>query len=86
MFTVTVSQPTYRSPEQGAVLVQYERDFEVTIKRGRPLVELVAAGTAYADMRADLVELATGHQYGQTIFMDNWHLPAGAYGDGCGPV
>lgn len=73
------------SPDQGAVLVQYETDFNLTIKRGRPLAELVAAGTPY-EMTADLVALATGHEYTENIFMENWLLPSGAYGDGCGPV
>ena len=73
------------SPKQGAQLVGYEHDFGVTMKRSVTLAELVANGTAY-DMEAEMVDLALSYDYSEPIFLTNWKLPSGAYGDGCGPV
>lgn len=73
------------SPDQGQTLVDYENDFGVTIKPGITLAELVAKGTPY-DMERAMIDTATAYVYDQDIFMDEWYLPKGAYGEGCGPT
>lgn len=73
------------SPEQGKILVDYENDFGVTMKRGMSLAELVKKGSSYRMGRA-MIDLALSVDYNEDIFMENWYLPAGAYGDSCGPV
>lgn len=73
------------SPELGAQMVAQEAEFGVTIKRNLSLAELVQKGTPY-EMEAALVDLATGYDYTESIFVNNWTLPAGAFGESCGPV
>lgn len=73
------------SPEQGTVLSGYEQEFGLTIKRGISLVDLVEKGTPY-NMDQDMIKLALSESYDQPIFMDEWLLPAGAYGESCGPI
>lgn len=73
------------SPDQGQNLLEYEQEFGVTIKPGITLADLVAKGTPY-DMEQAMIDTATAYVYDQDIFMDEWHLPKGAYGEGCGPT
>lgn len=76
------------SPTQGDEIMMYEDSFGVTIKRNMSLGELIALGTPYRNITPELARMATSTVYDQQIiFNDNedWILPAGAYGDGCGP-
>ena len=66
-------------------MVAQEAEFGVTIKRNLSLAELVQKGTPY-EMEAALVDLATAYDYTESIFVNNWTLPAGAFGESCGPV
>jgi len=74
------------SPEQGEALMQHEEAFGCTIKRNISLRELVAKGQPYAAMEPEMVKQATAHTYRMPIIMKNWKLPAGAFGESCGPV
>ena len=73
------------SPEQGKVVAGYESQFGKTIKRNMTLAQLVANGTPY-EMEQEMIDLATSEDYTPDIFMSDWYLPAGAYGESCGPV
>lgn len=72
------------SPDQGQKLVDYENQFGVTIKRNISLAELAAKGTPY-EMSTDMISLALSDEYHESIFVENWTLPAGAFGESCGP-
>lgn len=74
------------SPKQGEKLVDYEIDFGVTLKRDKSLVDLITSGTPYASITGELATIATSYQYDGKIQTDVWELPAGAYGEGCGPI
>lgn len=73
------------NPTPGLKMMDYEDEFGVTIKRNISLRDLVAKGTPY-DMDSQLVEVSKTPQYNLPIFMDEWVLPSGAYGDKCGPT
>ena len=73
------------SPTQGEHIAALEESFGVTIKRNETIGALAAKGTPY-NMPEELVQAATSTEYTGSIFTDKWELPAGAYGDGCGPV
>lgn len=73
------------SPKPMEKVMQYEEGFGVTIKRKKSMRQLIAEGTPYASMTDDLIQLANAKEYDLPIIMENWFLPAGAYGTGCGP-
>lgn len=73
------------SPLQGQQIGNYEKKFQCTIKRNKSIPELISEGNPYRTITDNLIEIATSDKYDLSIIMDNWYLPAGAYGDGCGP-
>jgi len=75
------------SPSIGLELVQLEKEFGVTLKRDKSLVELIKSGTPYDTLDESLMDLATSSEYDLPIIMEpgTWILPAGAYGENCGP-
>jgi 3'-phosphoadenosine 5'-phosphosulfate sulfotransferase (PAPS reductase)/FAD synthetase len=74
------------SPAQGDKIMTMERGFGVSIKRNMFLEELIKLGTPYSAITDDLVALATSYEYTLPVIMDTWELPAGAFGESCGPV
>jgi len=66
-------------------IVFYEKKFGLTIHRTRSVEQQAALGTPYKMNEADK-RLAMSRSYDQPIFVDDWVLPAGAYGDSCGPT
>lgn len=73
------------SSEQGDEFIKIENDFGVTMKRNISLVDLINKGNVYESVSPDLVDLATSYDYNESIFMKDWILPSGAYGESCGP-
>lgn len=75
------------SPEKGNRLIDDEEKFSMTMKRGSSLAEYIAKGKPYPSITPELVSLANSREYNLSIFMNDgeWYLPAGAYGEGCGP-
>ncbi|TCW18818.1 phosphoadenosine phosphosulfate reductase domain-containing protein [Gluconobacter oxydans] len=71
-----------------AKLNGYEKDFGCTIKRDRGLAQLSSEGTVYeaARSRPDLVAACLSDRPLQTVLTENWTLPAGAFGNGGGPL
>jgi len=73
------------SPKIGDSLIELEESFGVTLKRKQTLKELIDQGTPY-DMSQEDVKVALNLQYTEEIFMDEWVLPKGAFGESCGPM
>ncbi len=77
------------APDVFATLVEYERGFGCTIKRGIPLGALADRGRPYDQVLAhpDLVRLALSGGWDQPIRVapHRWVLPAGAFGENAGP-
>ncbi len=74
------------SSKQGDELISIEREFGSTMKRNITLFDLINKGTSYQGITTDLIDLATSYIYNEPIFMDEWVLPSGAFGENCGPV
>lgn len=74
------------NPAQVEKVANYEDSFGITIKRKESVRELVAKGTPYASMKKEDIQDALSHEFSKEIFMENWILPAGAFGESCGPL
>lgn len=73
------------APSHFQRVADYEREFGVTIHRTRSVVEQADRGYSLSpDPFWRAVAMST--EYTVPIFMDPWVLPAGAYGDSCGPT
>ena len=76
------------SPEQIKEIIQLEKEFGCTINRKCGLQTLIDSGKAYDAITEELAALATSHEYNQSIIIpesEAWILPAGAFGENCGP-
>lgn len=73
------------SPRGFIKIARYEDQFGCTIDRSLTVQEKAAKGTPYK-MDPKVMALAMSTEYNQPIIMDEWVLPAGAYGDSCGPT
>lgn len=76
------------APERFKALAEYEDKFGVTIKRKDPLYTLTTKGTVYPALaqHPELSQISIGEEFNLNIIMADWYLPAGAYGESCGPV
>lgn len=74
------------SPDQGNEIMKYETEFGITIKRDGTLADLMKKGTPYKAITEELRKIATSAEYKLSVIMDNWFLPAGAFGESCGAV
>jgi 3'-phosphoadenosine 5'-phosphosulfate sulfotransferase (PAPS reductase)/FAD synthetase len=72
------------APQQFAQIVNYEREFKVTIHRKDSVEVRAEQGTPF-NTDPYWVELANSQHFNRSVFMDPWTLPPGAYGNGCGP-
>lgn len=75
------------SPKQGNEIIMYEASFGKTIKRNMSLPDLIKLGQPYRNITPELAAIAVSSVYDLTIIMneDEWLLPAGAFGESCGP-
>jgi len=79
----------YISPELANEIIQLEEDFKCTIHRKCDLTTLIKSGKVYPHISAELKRIATSYDYERSIFLEEnekWILPAGAYGENCGPT
>ena len=78
------------TPERFERIAAYERQFGATIHRKKSVVELADAGLPYAAALAnpDLFEAAMRTDWDGPIIVpvDDWKLPAGAFGESAGPL
>lgn len=72
-------------PQKFERVAAYEREFGYTIHREHSVVELADMGTPFP-LDPFWLKVATSKVFTLPIFMDNWSLPIGAYGDSCGPT
>ncbi|TAL65852.1 MAG: phosphoadenosine phosphosulfate reductase [Burkholderiaceae bacterium] len=73
-------------PAGFAKIAAYEKDFDVTINRKLPVGTLADQGTPYEGADGPWVALAMSTTFEGPIVVDNWTLPAGAFGESCGPT
>lgn len=67
-------------------MTQLEQQFNCTIHRTKTLPERIQDAKPYLDMDPLLVAQSLHEGYEAPIFVDNWKLPAGAYGESAGPT
>jgi 3'-phosphoadenosine 5'-phosphosulfate sulfotransferase (PAPS reductase)/FAD synthetase len=77
-------------PDRFNRIAELEREFGLTIRRGKSVVEMADAGTPYAAASdSALVAAALSRHYTLPVRVENesdWTLPAGAYGHSGGPT
>lgn len=73
-------------PVQVAKVAKLEETFGVTINRKESVRELIAKGTPYEMKDTVAIADAMSAEYTHDIFMTGWTLPAGAFGESCGPT
>lgn len=71
-------------PEQFGKIASDEKDFGCTMKRETDIVSFCDKGTVHP-AAAEYKEMIQSHVYTGPIIMDVWKMPAGAFGEGCGP-
>ena len=67
-------------------IIHYEKLFGVTINRNKSISEMIVEGEPYQGMNETAIKDSLNEIYGAGIFEENWTLPAGAFGESCGPV
>ncbi len=70
------------SRHKADMLVGFEKEFGVTLKRDTDLASLIAKGTPYAAITPELAKLATEYEYALPVIIPEgspWQLPAGAF-------
>jgi 3'-phosphoadenosine 5'-phosphosulfate sulfotransferase (PAPS reductase)/FAD synthetase len=73
------------APAQFSVIAGYEKEFGVTIHRKLTVQQRAEAGAPYL-MEPYWMEIANAQEFNRSVYMDPWDLPAGAYGESCGPT
>lgn len=74
------------APDHVNQIVHYEKLFGVTINRNKTISELILEGKPYTNMKAEYIKEALTEDYSEDIINSTWELPAGAFGESCGPV
>ncbi len=76
------------APERIGKLANYENEFGCTIHRTLGVLERAAKGTPYEAATAEAMKRCLGEEYDQPILVDpqSWVIPAGAFGESCGPT
>ena len=77
------------SPVKAETLINFEKEFEYTMKRNTDLQTLISKGQPYKEINDYLRELATSFEYNSTIIIpenETWQLPAGAFRKCGGPT
>jgi 3'-phosphoadenosine 5'-phosphosulfate sulfotransferase (PAPS reductase)/FAD synthetase len=73
------------SPERLSKVADYEKEFGLTIHRTLTIDERLLLGIPY-QMTDENIKIANSKVYTESIFVDEWELPQGAFGESCGPV
>lgn len=74
-------------PDRFDGMAQKERDLDHTIDNTRDIETLAKDGQPFeGSQNPAMVALATQAEYDAPIFVDQWELPAGAYGENCGAI
>lgn len=74
------------APDRFKRIADYESEFQCTINRKHSVVELADQGRPYETINDYLVQVAMSKEFVEPIFVKEWSLPAGAFGDAAGPT
>lgn len=75
-------------PEGVQPIALYEQQFGYTIHRTMSVMDRVQLGTPYTDMQQADIAAALSTEFNEPIILapGQWVLPAGAFGESCGPT
>ncbi len=73
------------APDQIQIIDDYESRLGYTIHRKLTVKERIQKGRLYP-MDANDIRAALSPRWDEPIFLDNWSLPHGAFGEACGPT
>lgn len=71
-------------PEHFSRIADYEKLFGITIHRHMTISDQATVGVPYK-VEDQYLQLAMSDTYEGEIFTDTWTMPAGAFGENCGP-
>lgn len=74
------------APQGFVRIATYEQNFGVTIHRKHDVTTLAEMGTPYPAADGIWVQHAMSSTWDAPIVVENWKLPAGAFGESCGPT
>lgn len=77
------------NPVQFSQVVDYERRFGWTIRRGEALTAVADRGQPYASLSKEDIIAALAEEWREPIFLppeQEWKLPAGAFSGSPGPI
>ena len=74
------------APDKFNRIADYESEFQCTINRKHSVVELADQGRPYESITEYLIQVAMSSEFVEPIFVKEWSLPAGAFGDAAGPT
>ncbi len=66
-------------------IAAYEKEFDATIHRTKSVYDQLVDGSPYPDIDPAIVKQGFDTIYQDSIFVDSWRLPAGAFGENAGP-
>lgn len=74
------------APEKFNRIAEYEQEFGVTINRKESVIERAKKGTPYPETaNTKLVAEALDFNWNYPVFLEDWTLPSGAFGESAGP-
>jgi len=75
------------NPGQFDRIAAYEKEFDCTIHRTQTVCERGSLGAPYEAVKdRALIAEALADTYPEQIIVETWELPAGAFGESCGPT
>lgn len=74
------------APKRFQQISDYEESFAVTINRKKSVKEMADRGQTYKAISSELIDLAMATIFTEPVFISNWSLPAGAFGESVGPT
>ena len=73
------------NPEAVETISDYEEYFGKTIHREMTVMDQVRLGSVYESVDSEVAQAALDLEYKDKVLVDEWKLPAGAFGENAGP-
>lgn len=73
------------APEMFERIARYEEEFGITIQRKSSVREMASRGRPYQHITSERITAVMSDHYLGEIRPESWMLPAGAFGESCGP-
>lgn len=72
-------------PDRFNRIAAYEKEFDSTIHRKRSVYDHLVDGSPYPDLDPGIIKMGFSTNFNDSIFVNKWKLPAGAFGENAGP-